>query len=310
MVIVVVACVLLAIASFASVSILRSKTVEHCEKIMTFINKDYLAKNIGCLNKYTQIEVEINDLTCPKPDIKNHWEDDIFKADADQVDDYGCLNRECCDVLASWITSKVQYMALFGLVSFILGGIAAKGSNYMYKMIKPRTSTVAKYYNHEGYNDKIVLGLMILITLLAIIFTFFVMPKSPKKPPFFDGVEALENPFEIDALLKDNTGWFSVHKATIIEDNSQCGASCRVLDYTIKVSTDKGELKAPDGSTVTGTAVGSGWALDFTCAVDVCNTVLAGIKFMPTCLLEEIDYNLTYNIKSVTASNGGGAFLP
>jgi TRAP-type C4-dicarboxylate transport system permease small subunit len=103
-------------------------------------------------------------------------------------------------------------MAIFGFILVIFGVIAWLSSNYMYKKIKDRTTSFKLVYDHSGKTHYIIFGIMILITLLSIIFTFITMPSSPNDPPFFHIKVTQHDPFEINDFLINKSEMFEIEK--------------------------------------------------------------------------------------------------
>ena len=100
--------------------------------------------------------------------------------------------------------------------------------------LKEDESNPEKRYDHSGYNDKIIFGIMLLLTIIAIVVTFVLIPAEPPQPPVGKPEPAAEDPFTIDDFLTDDSETFDVNVPTISEDLSTCGSDpCRSLSYTV-----------------------------------------------------------------------------
>lgn len=149
------------------------------------------------------------------------------------------------------MSARIDYMGVFGVIAVVMGVVVAIGGKYMHDRLKEDEHNPEKRYDHSGYNDKIIFGIMIMLTIVAIVVTFVLIPGKPEEPPVGKPKPATSDPFSIDDVLTDDSETFKIEVPAISENLSGCGSDCRTLSYQVDLTTAKGKLILVDSSLAT-----------------------------------------------------------
>jgi len=218
--------------------------------LLLFVHQDsFTTDQMNCYGgKYFQNlnSTNLYDLKCSaKEDIALLWEEDISKQVVDQLYKYACLNQGCKNVFGTWISMKLNYLALAGfgqsliclVLIYIAYNIWNKVSHGQERILWHHTLTEILFLVATGV---VLLG-GVLICVLG----------RPQAPLFFPYAQEYPQTMQLAevnqesnvlsrSLINNNQQWFTVYGLQISEDESKCEPECNALLYNVTLSTELG----------------------------------------------------------------------
>ena len=135
-------------------------------KLMPAFKDDFFIQMTGCAKKYHQVSSEIYEIskTCPKDAITFEWERNFGRSPEDFTEFYGCLNKDCCGSLITYIKSKFDVVAGLCLVGAVFMLIGIKMAQYMTKKLTKFNATCVLSHKKD---QSIILSLVVCIVCVV-----------------------------------------------------------------------------------------------------------------------------------------------
>ena len=203
-----------------------------CYDILRMMSSTHIQK-LGCPYKYLALSDSTN-FNCPKGQTSLAWEEPSH---------YGCLNPQCCDVISQSSTAGLDYMVGFAVTAMLMLSLTFYSSRYLLRKIQKFGLTQDK-----RVDDKI---------LLVIVLSFFVVMAW-----------AFAAKFEVDIAVPRTGVSVRVKDAGALPSKYLTEEYCvKGIDidigsnwnlrreFLVEVSAQGAELRIPEGSEFTATAV-------------------------------------------------------
>lgn len=146
-----------------------------CLDTMAIIDQEYMG-TIGCPDKYIARNYTAEALPCQNEEIRLIWEDNVGVLAAARSTEYGCLNTDCCPLVATNSDLRFHILLLLSLTAFVYAGLCLTTSCYLVdKVIRNARAAL-----HTA--DVKVLVLMVCTVVAGSALFFAVIPEVPLNP--------------------------------------------------------------------------------------------------------------------------------
>lgn len=233
----------------------KNAFVSKCNNLIDLVEEKFLIDYMGCANKYSQKNNNIDKLTCGKNEILYIWETN-YKKEVEQhsEDQWGCINEECCAITYNTITKSTNILCVIALVLFISGLVMSVGTIYVYTQL---ASGIERPPGAKSNTEKVSI---VIFVLLIVVIVLAMSSSLPKKPTTDDSrydeitpsnnsnaaispvsVDRVNVTVEANAEKKNITS--DINKSSKIEEKNDCKATgCPVIKYFYELSSKEGKF--------------------------------------------------------------------
>jgi hypothetical protein len=146
-----------------------------CLDTMAIIDQDYMS-SIGCPDKYVARDYAADSLPCHHEEIRLIWEDNVGVVAAARSTEFGCLNTDCCPLVATNSALRFHILLLLSIGALVYAALCLLTSCYLVDKV----SRVARAALHTA--DVKVLVLMVITVVASSALFFAVIPEVPLNP--------------------------------------------------------------------------------------------------------------------------------
>jgi len=220
----------------------KKELIRACSNILPILDDEYIFKAGCAYGKYKNVNTNINELTCPKEDIKFTWEYNYLEKTPEAEYMYGCINAECCHI----VIADIRLVFTFTVIMLIILCIVSILSSVSIQINKSKMlSNGRKFYS---LGDLVKGGHIAIFALLVagIVFTVVYYSqniyKAPTNPSFLEVDSPVAKSKKLGKLNFPENNYKDGHfklNLTIEERHEDCDKSRDDLVYyaTIKIKT-------------------------------------------------------------------------
>jgi len=224
---------------------IKNMKVDNCDgDIIASLHKNYLTE-LGCPDKYNTRSTNLKDLNCSKDDIKFIWEENFaHPVTMDDIDDYGCINHDCCSK-AMTALKIVFYSVGFGGLILALALLLTTRKAYTFQeseMKVERGHLKADILLREGHLPLFLVAIVVLILILVFGSKFRL--SNPPKVEDYMKVDVLPGGVDKDDLGKFKEyvspsyvkKYYPLTTYVISEQSANCEPDCDSFIYHVEVT--------------------------------------------------------------------------